>query len=114
MEGGVTSVISSTHKRDSVSSYEQGHLVVSSDLDTLELPSQHLLQAVECVGTVMENSLVVILLEKHSPYGIMIGFIPQNGGAIENAVFRQIAFQISDGCLFIVHRARQAMQKIKQ
>jgi hypothetical protein len=33
---------------------------VSSDLHILELPSQHPLEVVECVGHVMENSLVVI------------------------------------------------------
>jgi hypothetical protein len=44
----------------SVSCYEQGYFVVSPDLHILELPAQHRLQAVECVGHVMENALVVI------------------------------------------------------
>jgi hypothetical protein len=45
---------------DSVSCYEQGYLVVSSDLHILKLPFHHPLQVVEFVGHVMENSLVVI------------------------------------------------------
>jgi hypothetical protein len=98
---------------NSVSCDEQGDLVVSSDLHVLELPFQHPLQVVECVRQVMHNSLVVILLKKHSAYWIMAGFLPQNGDAIENTGLRQIAFQISDRCLFIVHRARQAMQNMK-
>src|SRR5215469_10514995 len=44
----------------------------------------------------------------------MAGFLPQNGDAIQNTALRQIAFQISDRRFFIVHRARQAMQNMKQ
>jgi len=76
----------------------------------------HHLQRKNPLGTTRLLQAALRRLELYPAYfgGISVTFIPQNGGAIENAIFRHIAFQISDRCLFIVHRARQAMQKIKQ